>query len=119
MPVCQIRVPATAPAVMVQVPDKTAPEPGPLPVATISHSRRVAGTVALACTCKTLGVLLDVDDEPIRRFLLAEHLRTAHPGWDHLLLDDERTGVWSSLTVAAEPATALVITGPAPAAVTR
>jgi hypothetical protein len=52
-----------------------------------------------------------VDDTAIRAFLLAEHL-IAHPGHDHLLIDDQRTGVWSSLTAAAAPTLALVINAP-------
>lgn len=112
MAACPIRVPATADPVMVEVPAKTTPDPGPLPVAAISHARREAGAASLGCTCRGLRVLVDVDDDAIRAFLLAEHLRAAHPGWDHLLLDDARTGVWSSLTADAAPVSALVITAP-------
>lgn len=119
MPLCPIRVPATADPVMVEVPPKATPDPGPLPVATIAHARREAGAASLACTCRGLRVLVDVDDAAIRAFLLAEHLNAAHPGWDHLLLDDARTGVWSSLTADASPAAALVIAGPGRVAVSR
>jgi len=110
MPVCQIRVPAGAPPVLVQVPAETTPDPGPLPVATISLG--APGEVRLTCTCRRLRRDVEVDDTEIRAFLLAEHLATAHPGHDHLLIDDARTGVWSSLAAAAAPTLALVINGP-------
>lgn len=109
MPACPIRVPADAPPVMVEVPTEAVPEPGPLPVATIAHHR--PGEALLTCTCRRLREAVDVDDTEIRAFLLAEHL-TAHPGHDHLLIDDARTGIWSSLTAAAAPTLALVITAP-------
>lgn len=117
MAVCPIRVPATAEPVLVQVPDKARPEPGPLPVATIAHA--APGEIRLTCTCRTLRKDVEVDDAEYRLFLLAEHLRRAHPGSDHLLIDDERTGVWSSVTPDAAPAVALVIADPARTAATR
>lgn len=117
MAVCPIRVPATAEPVLVQVPGKARPEPGPLPVATIAHA--APGEIRLTCTCRTLRKDVEVDDAEYRLFLLAEHLRRAHPGSDHLLIDDERTGVWSSVTPDAAPAVALVIADPARTAATR
>lgn len=110
MPVCPIRVPADADPVMVEVRAASTPDPGPLLVATISHT--APGEVRLTCTCRRLAKHVEVDDAPYRAFLLAEHLATAHPGHDHLLVDDARTGIWSSLTADAAPNLALVITAP-------
>jgi len=118
MPSCAIRVPLGADPVMVQVPAKPAAiEPGPPPVATISH--HTPGEIRLTCTCRTLRADVEVDDPEYRAFLLAEHLRRTHPGHDRLLIDDARTGVFSSLTAAAEPALALVINAPNRMKVTR
>lgn len=110
MALCAIRVPRHADPVMVEVPAKPPIEPGPLPVATISHA--APGEVRLTCTCRGLAKDVEVDDPGYREFLLAEHLATAHPGHDHLLIDDARTGIWSSLTADASPTLALVINGP-------
>jgi hypothetical protein len=109
MALCAIRVPRHADPVMVEVPAKPVPDPGPLPVATISHA--APGEVLLTCTCRRLREAVDVDDTEIRAFLFAEHL-AAHPGHDHLLIDDARTGAWSSFSPGgcAQPETSLVLT---------
>lgn len=114
MATCTIRVPDTASPTAVRAAIDAAKAALDArrtgqPVATIAHHR--PGEARLTCTCNTLNIAVDVDDPEIREWLLAEHLRLRHPGSDHLLIDDARTGVLSSLTPDASAEASLVLGG--------